>query len=126
MNVIVMLDDIFFFYNNEDVRIVAEQLFQAKMKEFKLIISQEKTSVFERPFVTDITKAKIEIDKLLEESLKLHFKDNNSSINQEEEEDIDILSTDETSIEINEQRLQEVIETSVYFSMKATDFNKKI
>ena len=119
------VDDIFFFYNDEDVRIVAEQLFQAKMKEFKLTISQEKTSVFERPFVTDITKAKIEIDKLLEESLKLHFKDNNSSINQEEEEDIDILSTDETSIEINEQRLQEVIEISVYFSMKATDFNKK-
>lgn len=118
------VDDIFFFYNNEDVRIVTQQLFQAKMREFKLTISQEKTSIFERPFITDITKAKIEIDKLLEESLKLHFGDNKSSINQEEEEDADILDRDEVPI-VNDQKLQEAMETSIYFSMKANEFNKK-
>ncbi len=66
------VDDYFFFFNDEECRKAVLALFDEKLKEFKLSISNEKTHVFERPFVTGITRAKIRIDDLIKHSLQYH------------------------------------------------------
>ena len=79
------VDDYFFFYNSEAVKVDAEQLFQMYLKEFKLSLSQEKNKTFERPFVTEITKAKIAIDDLLNNTVKLYTNEPESELSLEEE-----------------------------------------
>lgn len=66
------VDDYFFFYNDEACCKKAVELFDEKLKEFKLSISAEKTHKFFRPFITDITRAKIRIDKLIDSELQYH------------------------------------------------------
>lgn len=69
------VDDYFFFYDEDKCKDKALALFEAYLKEYKLSISNEKTKLFERPFITDITRAKIRIDQLIEEELKYHTDD---------------------------------------------------
>lgn len=66
------VDDYFFFYNDDNCRKLAMESFEKKLKEYKLSINSEKTNEFLRPFVTDITRAKIKIDNLIDSELKYH------------------------------------------------------
>lgn len=81
------VDDFFFFYNDEACRKKAIELFDEKLKEFKLAISAEKTHEFSRPFITDITRAKIRIDKLIDNELQYHSVQNLTEENIEDEAD---------------------------------------
>lgn len=69
------VDDYFFFYNEDKCKDKALALFEGYLKEYKLSISNEKTKLFEHPFITDITRAKIRIDQLIEDELKYHTDD---------------------------------------------------
>ena len=66
------VDDYFFFYNDDACRIKAMELFDEKLREFKLSVSSEKTHEYMRPFVTDISRAKLRIDALIDYELQYH------------------------------------------------------
>lgn len=76
------VDDYFFFYNNECVFEEFKQLLVTKLKEFKLSIGDTKSEKFQRPFISKISTAKKEIDKLLEDEISFKNKD----VNDESEE----------------------------------------
>lgn len=60
------VDDYFLFYNDktEEQRIL--DCFSKWLSEYKLCISPSKTIEYDRPFVTNVTKAKLRINKLLQ------------------------------------------------------------
>ena len=66
------VDDYFLFYNDDACRKKAMELFDEKLREFKLSISSEKTHEYVRPFVTDISRAKLRIDALIDDELQYH------------------------------------------------------
>ena len=123
------VDDYFFFYNSEAVKVDAEQLFQMYLKEFKLSLSQEKSKTLERPFVTDITKAKIAIDCLLNDTIKLYTNEPEyeQSIEEEiEETEQDIsMEAEEQLLKIDREKTLDCLTTDIYFRLNATDFNKR-
>ena len=59
------VDDYFLFYNDEMVRELFMESLTKWLKEFKLQISPSKTEEFERPFITNITLAKLRIEGLI-------------------------------------------------------------
>lgn len=112
------VDDYFFFYNEDKCKDKALAIFEGYLKEYKLSISNEKTKLFERPFITDITRAKIRIDQLIEEELKYHTDDSEfvigdfdenldtSGAEPQQEDDIkrekvDIAASDESYLHLN-------------------------
>lgn len=123
------VDDYFFFYNCEAVKADAEQLFQMYLKEFKLSLSQEKNKTFERPFVTEITKAKIAIDDLLNDTVKLYTNEPESELSLEEEmeqtEQDMSQEVEEPLLKVDRQKATDCLATDVYFCLNATDFNKR-
>lgn len=123
------VDDYFFFYNSEAVKVDAEQLFQMYLKEFKLSLSQEKNKTFERPFVTEITKAKIAIDDLLNKTVKLYTNEPESEVSLEEEmeqtEQDMSQEAEEPLLKVDRPKVTDCLATDVYFCLNATDFNKR-
>lgn len=92
------VDDIFFYYNDEKVLEHAMAAFEALLHEYKLCISKEKSTDWERPFITPISMSKIKIDALLSEFISMH-KSHQDEINEDEmaEED-EIVDVDDTKI----------------------------
>ena len=61
-------------------------LFTKVLKEFKMTISSEKSESIERPFITDISRAKQQIDRLIDDKLKLRMDELAIEETEEEEE----------------------------------------
>lgn len=119
------VDDFFFFYANEKVKDKAMVLFANTLKEFKLNISQEKTFLFDRPFVTDITCAKQQIDMLIDEALKYHKEEILAEPKAEDELDEND-NVDEEGNDDNvesEKKIREAINDKSYFHLNAKEFN---
>ena len=119
------VDDFFFFYTNEKVKDKAMVLFANTLKEFKLNISQEKTFLFDRPFVTDITCAKQQIDMLIDEALKYHKEEILAEPKVEDELDEND-NVDEEGNDDNvesEEKIREAINDKSYFHLNAKEFN---
>lgn len=119
------VDDFFFFYTNEKVKDKAMVLFANTLKEFKLNISQEKTFLFDRPFVTDITCAKQQIDMLIDEALKYHKEEilDEPKVEDEldENDNVDEEGNDD-NVE-SEEKIREAINDKSYFHLNAKEFN---
>lgn len=67
------VDDYFLFYNDDEMKNQILEEFSLGLREYKLTISDSKTKVFEKPFVTDITIAKQKIDQLFAENIKIRI-----------------------------------------------------
>ena len=93
------VDDYFFFYNKDACRNRAMELFDEKLREFKLSVSSEKTHEYQRPFITDITRAKIRIDKLIDEELQYHSVQ--QVIEEKVEEEVDMEDIDDIELPID-------------------------
>ena len=124
------VDDYFFFYNDEKIKNIAENLFQKYLKEFRLSLSQEKQDVYERPFITDITKAKAAIDDLLDNAVKIYSTEQDKeAIHEEDKEDEQDISPDaaeeEPIIKISHQDAIDKLKTNATFRFNSTEFNKK-
>ena len=118
------VDDFFFFYTNEEVKDKAMVLFANTLKEFKLNISQEKTSLFDRPFITDITRAKEQIDILINDSLKYHQEKMTVEPNADEELDENTDGDEEDSEnKVDSKIIEETIASKSYFYLDAKAFN---
>lgn len=115
------VDDYFFFYNDEACRKKAIELFDEKLKEFKLAISAEKTHEFSRPFITDITRAKIRIDKLIDNELQYHSVQNLTEEHIEDEAD-----TVDDNIEstLNLSLLETAIDDKDWLHFNSRKFNQ--
>lgn len=105
------VDDHFFFYNQPDVLEVARSSYAKHLNEYKMVIGTEKTEDFERPFITPISRAKLAIDRLLSENLRLKVQDTLEETEEEETSD-DLL--DQNNVEEAEE------ETCKMDEMKAT------
>jgi len=88
------VDDYFLFYNDEKTKNDILEQFTLLLREYKLTISDAKTTPFEKPFVTDITVAKQKIDALFAENLKIKIQNEIISDNSDEDEK-DTEKTDE-------------------------------
>ena len=116
------VDDFFLFYNDEAVKEKALRIFDELLREFKMTISHEKTIQIERPFITDITRAKNLIDVLLRDTFSFFARekeDDTEDEDRDEHEDVD------EAIPVKEENLKKALAQEPHFHMKATHFNKK-
>jgi hypothetical protein len=118
------VDDYFFFFNDDKCKERAMELFEKYLKEFKLTISNEKTKIFERPFITDITMAKIRIDKLIDESLQYHKAEHIEPF--EDTADQDVAEQDPVKEEdVERNRIVLALEDKSYLHFNARSFNQQ-
>lgn len=64
------VDDYFLFYNEEKLKNRVVDFFNRNLEEYRLKISREKTITYDRPFISEISRAKIRIDKLINDWFK--------------------------------------------------------
>lgn len=115
------VDDYFFFYNDEACRKKAIELFDEKLKEFKLAISAEKTHEFSRPFITDITRAKIRIDKLIDNELQYYSVQN---LTDENIEDADTVDDENIESKLDFSLLEAAIDDKDWLHLNSRKFNQ--
>ena len=117
------VDDFFLFYNDVAVKEKALRIFDVLLREFKMTISHEKTIEIERPFITDITRAKNLIDTLLRDAFS--FSSVEKEAEKDDEEDRDERDTEDEETPVKEENLKKALEQEPHFHLKATHFNKK-
>lgn len=115
------VDDYFFFYNDQEVCDQAMLLFTNILKEFKMTISSEKTDCIERPFITDISRAKQQIDRLIDEKLKLKMSE--LDIDETEEEDDVDKDYVEDNVSISAERVNKAMNTKFSWYFSSNMFN---
>ena len=113
------VDDYFFFYNDQKVCDQAMILFTNVLKEFKMTISSEKTECIERPFITDISRAKQQIDRLIDDNLTLKM--NELDID-ETEDDVDKDYVEE-DVSISAERVNKAMNTNFSWYFSSNMFN---
>lgn len=116
------VDDYFFFFSDVAVKEKALRVFDELLREYKMTISHEKTVLVERPFITDITRAKNLIDDLLRDSFAFSAILRNED---KDDEDRDEQDEDAEEVPVDEERVKKALAQEAYFHIKATDFNKK-
>jgi hypothetical protein len=72
------VDDYFLFYNEEKTKNTIYERFSLALKEYKMTISDAKTQLYEKPFITDVTMAKQKVDSLITENIKLKIQEEDS------------------------------------------------
>lgn len=116
------VDDFFLFYNDPDLKDKALRIFDKILREFKMTISHEKTILFERPFITDITRAKNLIDILIRDTFSFSATENDV---EKDDDNRDELDTEDEEVLIDEVNLKKALAKEPHFHLKATNFNKK-
>jgi len=81
------VDDYFLFYNEEETKKQIVEQFSLALKEYKMTISDSKTQLFEKPFITDVTMAKQKVDSLIADNIKLEIQE--VGLQEEIDDDID-------------------------------------
>ena len=120
------VDDYFLFYNDEKIKNSILEQFSLRLREYKLTISDSKTKLFERPFVTEITIAKQKIDNLLSENIKLKIHNENipEITDDDDERDVSqIEHRDENNFKI--EKLKEFLLESRSLYINSNVFNAK-
>lgn len=119
------VDDYFLFYNDEKTKNDILEQFSLRLREFKLTISDSKTKVLERPFVTEITIAKQKIDSLFAENLKLHRRDEiiQAGTDEDEKDIVDYDENGEKGFKI--EKLREFLIEKRTFYLNPNVFNAK-
>jgi len=64
------VDDYFIFFNDEPVKDAVVDVLQLNLRLFKLYLNHNKAVLYKKPIITDITRAKHRISKLIEKNLK--------------------------------------------------------
>lgn len=117
------VDDFFLFYNDPGLKDKVLRIFDEILREFKMTISHEKTILFERPFITDITRAKNLIDILIRDTFSFSAIEKDEGI--EYDEDRDEYDDDDEEAPIKEEKLKKALAQKTHFHLRANHFNKK-
>ena len=121
------VDDHFLFYNDENVKKKVMTYFEEELKSFKMSISSSKTEELERPFITNISRAKIRIDELIKDYIRFEKYDTLSNDEQTEELESVELIDEETEISIKNVYERGIVERALSTRFKipflSTRFN---
>lgn len=117
------VDDFFFFYNSPEIKDRILRVFDELLREFKMTISHEKTFLIDRPFITDITRAKNMIDILIRDTFSFSAIEKEDT--KEDDEDRDTQDDEYEENLITEENLKKALAKELNFHLKATHFNKK-
>jgi len=86
------VDDFFVFYNEEKTKNEILREYRYQLMDYKLYLNDSKSVLFEKPIITDITIAKLNISDLLNNNLDFKFfekeSENNAENNKEKNEKI--------------------------------------
>ncbi len=126
------VDDYFIFYNEpkvlEDIRAILVET----LHEYKLKFGNDKNGEFDCPVVTDITRAKLRIDKLIDDNLTVSaYRSHTRKLNEDEtaEKDKARKSEEEEEEEEENNPAQENVEEAVAnrdrLRLSANEFNAK-
>lgn len=107
------VDDYFFFYNNMEVLEAARQSYAYHLHEYKMNISNEKTEDYDRPFITPISRAKLAIDKLINETIIINIDGDTHKQEEKEDDEFVDLSADVPDEDVNEVIDKERLEKSL-------------
>lgn len=84
------VDDYFVFYNEEKDKDIILKQFRLTLKQYNLTINNEKTIEYEKPLITELTIAKLEVSSLINKYLNVKTttdnKEENNNIENEGEE----------------------------------------
>lgn len=116
------VDDYFFFYNDNKVLNDFTTLLDSTLKEFKMNISSQKIEDIERPFLTNISRAKLRVDELIRRNLSKSAYLKNVIEAVDESTDKDIVEEEEPNEQIAE-RLQSVLDSKNSIFLISRDFN---
>ncbi len=83
------VDDFFVFYNSDEAKDEILDAYRHQLMDYKLYINDAKSLLFEKPIITDITIAKLNISDLLKNSLK--FKITDKDVKESDREDENFL-----------------------------------
>ncbi len=97
------VDDFFVFYNDERTKDLILKNFRLQLREYKLYLNDEKTVIYEKPIITEITIAKQKITDLLNKHLAYKIEDNKSEL--ENEKDLESENEKFGSIYVSSNRL---------------------
>lgn len=127
------VDDYFIFFNNENTKKTIVEQLTFTLKEFKMSISESKKETFEKPFITDVTIAKLKIDELFSEHLKLKI--GNSSGNKQIEAEVEDDTLDEEkeansladdyNINFKIEKLKDYLNELKHIYINANSFNAR-
>lgn len=122
------VDDYFFFYNDDQVLAAANESFACHLNEYKMSISKEKTEHFSRPFITPISRAKLAIDQLIKDQVKITFeKDDINSEEDDEAKDIDEKLEKESEtmhlLSLTKERVEKAVNRKYSLYFRSAFFN---
>lgn len=80
------VDDYFVFYNEEKTKDEILREYKCQLMEYKLYLNDSKSVLFEKPIITNITIAKLNISDLLNNNLNFEFLRKESKNNEEKNE----------------------------------------
>jgi hypothetical protein len=66
------VDDYFLFYNNEETKQIIIDLYIHELKKYKLYISDNKSTTYKKPIITELSIAKYRVSTLLNELIKFN------------------------------------------------------
>jgi len=69
------VDDYFIFYNEETVKDDVLDILQVSLKQYKLYLNENKAITYDKPIITEITRAKQRVGILFDEKLKYALED---------------------------------------------------
>lgn len=122
------VDDYFIFYNDpkvlEDVRAILVETLQ----EYKLRFGSDKNGDFDCPVVTDITRAKIRIDELIDENLSVTAYRSHSrrmDMSEAEKDKAKDAAEEEEEKSPAQERVDEAVANKDRLALSANEFNAK-
>lgn len=123
------VDDYFLFYNDDLVKAKIIESLHRELEEYRMKISREKTKEFEHPFITEISRAKILIDNLIDRWFKYKppfSEESQESIEDDKDTNEDEAEEPETKAFVpDERKLKEYISESGYFPLVSRKFNQQ-
>jgi len=81
------VDDFFVFYNEESAKEEILNAYRYQLKDYKLYVNDSKSILFEKPIITEITIAKLNIADLLNNNLNFKVSDKESVQDDENDEE---------------------------------------
>jgi hypothetical protein len=112
------VDDYFLFYNDESIQPIVLNAFRRELEEYKLTISNEKTVIIERPFITNISQAKIRIDQLINKRLKYQTNEliqSDDSDLDEDKDSNDVIDEDVVELDFDINIINKKLEANGYY-----------
>ena len=126
------VDDYFLFYNDDKVKDRIRELLNLNLEEYRFKIGNEKTKEYTRPFLTEISQAKIRIDRLISDLWKYRSsetikEDVVSGDDDEDEKDKIDKATDSENKEFSpeSEKLEKILQSDGYYPLRALKFNSE-